>query len=45
MVICVVVDGPSSVGKSTLVDGLQDLAAVPLLRFGVDELYRMVPAQ
>src|SRR5699024_4227217 len=45
MAICVVVNGPSSVGKSTLVEGLQDLASVPLLRFGADELYRMVPAQ
>lgn len=45
MAICVVVNGPSSVGKSTLVSGLQDLADVPMLRFGVDELYRMVPAQ
>jgi chloramphenicol 3-O-phosphotransferase len=45
MAICVVVNGPSSVGKSTLVSGLQDLASVPLLRFGADELYRMVPSQ
>lgn len=45
MAICVVVNGPSSVGKSTLVTGLQDRADVPLLRFGVDELYRMVPPQ
>lgn len=45
MAICVVVNGPSSVGKSTLVGGLQELAAIPLLRFGSDELYRMVPAR
>jgi chloramphenicol 3-O-phosphotransferase len=45
MALCVVINGPSSVGKSTLVTGLQDRAAIPLLRFGVDELYRMVPAQ
>lgn len=45
MAICIVVNGPSSVGKSTLVTAIQDRAAVPLLRFGVDELYRMVPAQ
>ncbi len=44
MALCVVINGPSSVGKSTLVTGLQDQAAIPLLRFGVDELYRMVPA-
>lgn len=43
--ICVVVNGPSSVGKSTLVTGLQDRAWIPLLRFGADELYRMVPAE
>lgn len=45
MSICVVVNGPSSVGKSTLVTGLQDRATFPFLRFGVDELYRMVPPQ
>lgn len=45
MAICIVVNGPSSVGKSTLVTGLQDSATIPLLRFGVDELYRMVPSQ
>ncbi|WP_068795654.1 phosphotransferase-like protein [Pseudonocardia sp. HH130630-07] len=44
MGIAIVVNGPSSVGKSTLVSGLQGRSAVPLLRFGVDELYRMVPA-
>jgi chloramphenicol 3-O-phosphotransferase len=42
--IAIVITGPSSVGKSTLVSGLQAVSAVPLLRFGVDELYRMVPA-
>ena len=45
MSVCIVVNGPSAVGKSTLVTAIQDRAAVPLLRFGVDELYRMVPAQ
>jgi chloramphenicol 3-O-phosphotransferase len=43
--VCIVVNGPSAVGKSTLVTAIQDRAAVPLLRFGIDELYRMVPAQ
>ena len=45
MAVCIVVNGPSAVGKSTLVTAIQDRAAVPLLRFGIDELYRMVPAQ
>jgi chloramphenicol 3-O-phosphotransferase len=44
MATAVVITGPSSVGKSTLASGLQALSKVPLLRFGVDELYRMVPA-
>jgi chloramphenicol 3-O-phosphotransferase len=43
--VCIVVNGPSTVGKSTLVTAIQDRASVPLLRFGIDELYRMVPAQ
>jgi chloramphenicol 3-O-phosphotransferase len=43
--LCVVVNGPSAVGKSTLVRAIQDHFEVPLLRFGVDELYRMVPDQ
>ena len=40
---CIVINGPSSVGKSTLARHLQEVARRPLLRFGVDELYRMVP--
>ena len=44
MAVCIVVKGPSAVGKSTLVTAIQDRAGVPLLRFGIDELYRMVPA-
>lgn len=43
--VCIVVNGPSAVGKSTLVTAIQHRASVPLLRFGIDELYRMVPAQ
>jgi len=43
--VCIVVNGPSAVGKSTLATAIQDRAIVPILRFGVDELYRMVPAQ
>lgn len=39
------INGPSAVGKSTLVTGLQDRSPFPFLRFGVDELYRMVPPQ
>lgn len=45
MAVCIVVNGPSAVGKSTLVTAIQDRASVPLLRYGIDELYRMVPAQ
>jgi chloramphenicol 3-O-phosphotransferase len=41
--LCIVVNGPSAVGKSTLVTRIQDESAVPLLRFGVDEFYRTVP--
>lgn len=43
--LCVVINGPSAVGKSTLASAIQNHASVPLLRFGVDELYRMVPDQ
>jgi len=43
--LCIVVNGPSAAGKSTLAQAVQDRAEEPLLRFGVDELYRMVPAQ
>lgn len=43
--LCVVINGPSAVGKSTLAAAIQDHAREPLLRFGVDELYRMVPGQ
>lgn len=41
--LCVVVNGPSAAGKSTLTTAIQDRADVPLLRFGLDELFRMVP--
>ncbi|MFI6044486.1 hypothetical protein ACIA8C_22860 [Nocardia sp. NPDC051321] len=41
--ICIVVNGPSAVGKSTLVSQLQTKSPVPLLRFGIDQLYGMVP--
>jgi len=43
--LCVVINGPSAAGKSTLAAAIQDHIEVPLLRFGVDELYRMVPDQ
>jgi chloramphenicol 3-O-phosphotransferase len=43
--LCVVINGPSAAGKSTLAAAIQDHFEVPLLRFGVDELYRMVPDQ
>jgi chloramphenicol 3-O-phosphotransferase len=43
--LCVVLNGPSAVGKSTLAKAVQDRLDEPLLRFGVDELYRMVPDQ
>lgn len=43
--LCVVLTGPSAAGKSTLAEAIQDHWAEPLLRFGVDELYRMVPGQ
>lgn len=43
--LCVIVNGPSAVGKSTLAAAIQDHTHEPLLRFGVDELYRMVPGQ
>lgn len=43
--ICIVVNGPSAAGKSTLATAIQDYVPEPLLRFGVDELYRMVPDQ
>lgn len=41
--LCLVINGPSAAGKSTLTTALQDRAEVPLLRFGLDELFRMVP--
>ena len=43
--LCVVITGPSAAGKSTLATAIQEHAREPLLRFGVDELYRMVPGQ
>lgn len=43
--LCVVLNGPSAVGKSTLAKAIQDHLDEPLLRFGIDELYRMVPDQ
>ncbi|MEU4360487.1 chloramphenicol phosphotransferase [Promicromonospora sp. NPDC023987] len=41
--LCLVINGPSAAGKSTLTTTIQDRAEVPLLRFGLDELFRMVP--
>lgn len=41
--LCLVVNGPSAAGKSTLTTALQDRAELPLLRFGLDELFRMIP--
>ncbi|MFD2792888.1 chloramphenicol phosphotransferase [Promicromonospora vindobonensis] len=41
--LCLVINGPSAAGKSTLTTAIQDRAEVPLLRFGLDELFRMVP--
>jgi chloramphenicol 3-O-phosphotransferase len=41
----VVINGPSAVGKSILASAIQNHASVPILRFGIDELYRMVPDQ
>ncbi|KUF18650.1 phosphotransferase-like protein [Streptomyces silvensis] len=43
--LCIVINGPSAAGKSTLAATVQDYSEEPLLRFGVDELYRMVPDQ
>jgi chloramphenicol 3-O-phosphotransferase len=43
--LCVVINGPSAAGKSSLTAAIQDHSEAPLLRFGVDELYRMVPDQ
>ncbi|MFG3616199.1 hypothetical protein [Nocardia sp. NPDC047654] len=43
--LCIVINGPSAAGKSTLTAAIQDRIEEPLLRFGVDELYRMVPGQ
>ena len=43
--LCVVLNGPSAAGKSTLTEAVQDHWEEPLLRFGLDELYRMVPGQ
>ncbi|MFI2366217.1 chloramphenicol phosphotransferase [Promicromonospora sp. NPDC019610] len=41
--LCLVINGPSAAGKSTLTTAIQDRAETPLLRFGLDELFRMVP--
>lgn len=41
--LCLVINGPSAVGKSTLTTKIQDRAEIPLLRFGLDELFRMIP--
>lgn len=41
--LCLVVNGPSAAGKSTLTTTIQDRSEIPLLRFGLDELFRMVP--
>jgi chloramphenicol 3-O-phosphotransferase len=41
--LCLVINGPSAAGKSTLTTKIQERAGVPLLRFGLDELFRMVP--
>jgi len=43
--LCVVLTGPSAAGKSTLAEAIQEHWEEPLLRFGVNELYRMVPGQ
>ena len=43
--LCVVLTGPSAAGKSTLAEAIQEHWQQPLLRFGIDELYRMVPEQ
>ncbi|MCR1785887.1 hypothetical protein KVF89_25355 [Nocardioides carbamazepini] len=43
--VCIIVNGPSAVGKSTLTSGLQQLSHEPLLRFGVDEFYKTIPAK
>lgn len=41
--LCLVINGPSAAGKSTLTTAIQDRAEIPLLRFGLDELFRMIP--
>lgn len=41
--LCLVINGPSAAGKSTLTTAIQDRAEIPLLQFGLDELFRMVP--
>ncbi|WP_275003063.1 phosphotransferase-like protein [Promicromonospora iranensis] len=41
--LCLVINGPSAAGKSTLTTAIQDRAEIALLRFGLDELFRMVP--
>lgn len=43
--LCLVINGPSAAGKSTLTTTIQDRSELPLLRFGLDELFRMVPDQ
>ena len=40
---CVVINGPSAAGKSTLTTAIQAVWDEPLLRFGADELFRMLP--
>ncbi|MEV0892619.1 chloramphenicol phosphotransferase [Promicromonospora sp. NPDC050262] len=41
--LCLVINGPSAAGKSTLTTAIQERAEAALLRFGLDELFRMVP--
>lgn len=41
--LCIVINGPSAVGKSTLSESIRNHWPEPLLRFGVDELYYMIP--
>ena len=41
--LCLVINGPSAAGKSTLTTAVQDRSEMALLRFGLDELFRMVP--
>ncbi len=41
--LCLVINGPSAAGKSTLTTAIQSRSELPLLRFGLDELFQMVP--